>query len=223
MSFFNRATNAVETMGRNVSRAAKDNVEIMKCSSAIDNCEEKINNVYREIGKRYYNAAEEVSRETFQELFEEIRFIERQREELKSRLQLLKGVDICKKCGAEIKKGTIFCQWCGERVELPTVVLGGSNICQNCGAQLKGDEKFCASCGAEVKKIELVEAEFETSQFMRCSVCGEQIRETDLFCQYCGNPVKREMKNAEEYAGMIETIDRVNKNILTEDERRENE
>ena len=29
MNFFNRATNAVETMGKNVSKAAKDNMEIM--------------------------------------------------------------------------------------------------------------------------------------------------------------------------------------------------
>lgn len=42
MNFFNRATNAVETMGKNVSKAAKDNMEIMKCSSAIDSCKEKI-------------------------------------------------------------------------------------------------------------------------------------------------------------------------------------
>lgn len=42
MNFFNRATNAVEAMGKNVSKAAKDNVEIVRCSSAIDSCEEKI-------------------------------------------------------------------------------------------------------------------------------------------------------------------------------------
>ena len=42
MNFFDRATNAVETMGKNVSKVAKDNVEIVRCSSAIDSCEEKI-------------------------------------------------------------------------------------------------------------------------------------------------------------------------------------
>ena len=46
MNFFNRATNAVETMGKNVSKAAKDNMEIMKCSSAIDSCKEKIELIY---------------------------------------------------------------------------------------------------------------------------------------------------------------------------------
>lgn len=45
MNFFNRATNAVEAMGKNVSKAAKDNVEIVRCSSAIDSCEEKIKTV----------------------------------------------------------------------------------------------------------------------------------------------------------------------------------
>ena len=58
MNFFNRATNAVEAMGKNVSKAAKDNVEIVRCSSAIDSCEEKIKTAYMEIGKRYYNSEE---------------------------------------------------------------------------------------------------------------------------------------------------------------------
>ena len=72
MNFFNRATNAVETMGKNVSKAAKDNMEIMKCSSAIDSCKEKIELVYMEIGERYYNTEGEVSKEEFSDLFTEI-------------------------------------------------------------------------------------------------------------------------------------------------------
>lgn len=216
MAFFNRATNAVETMGRNVSRVAKDNMEIMKCSAAIESCEEKINHTYQEIGKRYYNTAGDVSREAFKDLFEEIQFNVRQRDELRSRLRTLKGVETCKKCGAEIKKGMKFCQWCGERVEQTPMALGGSDICPNCGTQLKGGERFCAFCGAE---IELIEPVYENSQSMRCSVCGEQLKDTDLFCQYCGNPVKREMKSAEGYADDMENIENINENIFTEDER----
>ncbi len=41
MGFFDRATKTVETMGKNVSKAAKDNMEIVKCSSAIESCDEK--------------------------------------------------------------------------------------------------------------------------------------------------------------------------------------
>lgn len=108
MSFFDRATRTVETVGKNVSKAAKDNMEIVKCSSAIDSCEENLKSIYAELGRRYYNAGEEVTREAFAELFDAIEKNEKEKKELKERLQILKGVEVCKKCGAGNKKGANF-------------------------------------------------------------------------------------------------------------------
>ncbi|MDO5808041.1 MAG: zinc ribbon domain-containing protein [Lachnospiraceae bacterium] len=196
MNFFDKATKTVETMGKNVSKAAKDNMEIVKCSSAIDACEEKLKSFYEELGRKYYNAKEDVTRDAFAEMFEAIQANEREKEELKARLHMLKGVETCKKCGAEIKKGTKFCQWCGEPVEQKIENTGAE--CPNCHAPLQGTEKFCAVCGAKIGQMQSESQ--ETENLRRCSGCGEILKETDVFCKYCGTPVPRPqmMKTADE-------------------------
>ena len=163
MGLFNRATNAVETMGKNVSKAAKDNVEIVRCSSAIDACEQKMKGIYEELGRCYYHAEPESGREKFPDLFVEIQENENQIRELKERLQILKGVEICKACGAELKKGTNFCQWCGARVEREAPKPAYAFTCPNCNSPLQGEEKFCAVCGAPVEQ-ELEKAKQEAME-----------------------------------------------------------
>ena len=194
MGLFNRATNAVEVMGKNVSKAAKDNMEIVRCSSAIDACEQKVKNVYEEIGKRYYYAESEVAREAFADLFAEIQDNENQIKALKDRLQVLKGVEICKECGAELKKGTNFCQWCGARVEREAPAPVYVFTCPNCNSPLKGEEKFCAVCGAPVEQ-ELEKAKQATMEpeekTLTCPKCGEVLKDTDAFCKNCGTPVNK--------------------------------
>lgn len=159
MNFFNKATNAVEAMGKNVSKAAKDNVEIVKCSSAIDSCEKKIKEVYTEIGDRYYNSDPDVSRDAFADLFEVVDANKKQIEELKERLQNLKGIVICKECGTELSKDAKFCRSCGAKIEQPVKpvqpdTLPASAICWNCHSPLTGNEKFCVACGAKIERPE---------------------------------------------------------------------
>ena len=198
MNFFNRATNAVETMGKNVSKAAKDNVEIVRCSSAIDSCKEKIESAYTEIGKRYYNSEEEPSKEMFSDLFDVVQSNQEQINELRNRLQKLKGIIICEVCGTELSKDAKFCRNCGWKVEYSDVVPVSTAICRNCHSPLTGNEKFCGVCGARVdeeeNKEELLETEDlqieQTDMSMTCPVCGEELKETDIFCKSCGTPIK---------------------------------
>ena len=161
MNFFNRATNAMETVSKNVSKAAKDNIEIVKCSAAVDTCESKIREIYTEIGKRYYKE-EGIEREAFQDLFEMVASNEKQIEELKERLQVLKGSEICPSCGAEVQKGTNFCKWCGARVEPVKMQPVSGKTCSVCHAPLTGEEAFCGSCGS---KVETAETEEEIKEF----------------------------------------------------------
>lgn len=192
MAFFDKAANAVENVGKNVSKAAKDNVEIMRYSSAIEACESRMNELYRELGKRYYYAEEEITREAFIDLFEEIQSKQNEINALKNKIQILKGVEYCKKCGAELKKGTRFCQMCGTAVEVPVP----KHLCKNCGAQLSGQEKFCAVCGSRVEQNlndqTVMDAEV-TEQPPVCTGCGERLMGTESFCKYCGTPVAPRM------------------------------
>lgn len=197
MAFFDRATNAVENVGKNVSKAAKDNVEIMRYSAEIEACESRMNELYREVGKRYYDAEEEITREAFIDLFEEIQSNQNQINALKNKIQILKGVDYCKNCGAELKKGMRFCQMCGVAVE----ISAPKNLCRNCGAQLSGQERFCAVCGSKVEQNlndQIVMDSEVTEQPPVCAGCGERLTGTESFCKYCGTPVTPRMLDTEE-------------------------
>lgn len=193
MNFFNKVTDAVGTMGKDVTKAAKDNVEIMKCSSAIDSREKEMESIYKEIGRRYYNSEGEVSKEAFADLFEAIRSEQSQIDELREKLQELKRTVICKECGAELPRDAKYCRNCGAKTENIIITPFSGETCSKCHSPLKGNEKFCAVCGTKVeheKKSEEQTTGIFTKQPLTCSVCGRELKDTDVYCKSCGNSVK---------------------------------
>lgn len=160
MSFFEKIITSGENVRKNMLHV---NPEIQKYSSAIAECENEMESVYTEIGKRYYNAKEEITREAFGDLFEIIENKQRQIEDLQNKIQILNNVEICKVCGTEIKKESNFCAHCGARVEREQLKKESVSTmkCWNCQSPLTGKEKFCSSCGA---KIEIEEAIVENAQ-----------------------------------------------------------
>lgn len=55
----------------------------------------------------------------------------------------LKTKKICKKCGKSLRKGAIYCSFCGEKVN-------GGKHCRECGARIKKKDNFCIKCGTEI-------------------------------------------------------------------------
>jgi ribosomal protein L40E len=47
--------------------------------------------------------------------------------------------EVCRRCGAELPGGAVFCPFCGRRAS--------PDRCRACGAELELDWRFCASCG----------------------------------------------------------------------------
>lgn len=54
----------------------------------------------------------------------------------------------CKKCGAELEDGVLFCRECGNKV-----VDNEVRICTECGAAVAGDAIFCPECGNRLDEI----------------------------------------------------------------------
>lgn len=54
----------------------------------------------------------------------------------------------CRKCGAELAEGVLFCRECGTKVE--TI----KRFCRECGAELNEGTNFCPNCGTKVEIIE---------------------------------------------------------------------
>lgn len=49
----------------------------------------------------------------------------------------------CKKCGAQLKPGSVFCHACGNKLAPDT--------CPNCGKEYDSDDAFCSGCGKALK------------------------------------------------------------------------
>ena len=132
---------------------------------------------------RQYNSEEEPSREMFADLYEIIQENQKQIEDLRNRLQELKGVIICKVCGTELSRDAKFCRNCGSHIEHIAEVPVSTAVCWNCHSPLTGNEKFCGSCGAKIEKE-------QPEKPLICPVCGGELKDTDVFCKLCGSPVK---------------------------------
>jgi uncharacterized Zn finger protein (UPF0148 family) len=52
----------------------------------------------------------------------------------------------CKKCGAEMKEGELFCTHCGAKWEVPEK----EDVCPQCGSVVKKGSLFCSFCGAKL-------------------------------------------------------------------------
>jgi len=53
---------------------------------------------------------------------------------------------LCKNCEKEIRDGSEFCKYCGQKVEKEAEFL----FCASCGKQIKNNSLFCKHCGASV-------------------------------------------------------------------------
>ncbi len=84
----------------------------------------------------------------------------------------------CKKCGALVKDGAVFCSTCGNR-------LDGKKKCPNCNNDIEENSVYCEFCGERVDGKSI------------CPSCGEVIE--GAFCSKCGTKRTND-RNIEEKA-----------------------
>ena len=115
MGFFDRVKGTVEEAGKNIPIVASDNIEIVKCSSAIKTCEEKIREIYTEIGERYYKSETDMTREDFPTYSKRFS-INRKKWPAEEPIVELEKPLICTACGEMLNEADAFCKNCGTPV-----------------------------------------------------------------------------------------------------------
>ena len=110
----------------------------------------------------------------------------------KYRIQDVKGMQRCPRCGAEISKEFAFCNFCGaaipvnERNEAPADGVQ----CPKCGAVVEKGMRFCTACGQEIPspddQMAPVDTAEQKSEEKKCPQCGAVIRDDSSFCSECG-------------------------------------
>lgn len=120
MDFFDDAVNKTKEVFDVVSKKTGEVINVGKIKYEIAALKSKAQKDYETLGKIYYNQLKqsgEVSADVA-ELFSAIEEKCERIEVLESAIKDLKNCVVCPKCGAEQDKSAIFCNVCGEKIEL---------------------------------------------------------------------------------------------------------
>ena len=153
MDFFNKIGNKVSSVASSATAKVKDIADTSSINRQIASNEAKMNNLFSEIGKIYYNKNKDNPTEEFAAAFKEIVAIQERIEIEKAQLQALKKTKTCTNCGNEIALGVAFCSNCGTKAPedpvAPTPAAPTSKVCPGCGKVEGPEVAFCSGCGCK--------------------------------------------------------------------------
>lgn len=201
MGFFDDIGKKVTDAGQKAMQKTQEISEVAHVNSLISQNENKINNVYYQIGKLFVSTYGDDCKPEFAAMVATVVELEQQNITYKKQIQDIKGIQHCEKCGAEVPKGVAFCSSCGAampKVDMPAV---DDNCvkCSNCGTMVKKGMRFCTACGQAMAYpvAALIDAETETASEVTkeaaietaervCAECGAKVSEDSVFCTECG-------------------------------------
>ena len=197
MGFLDSLSRKVSEAGQKTIEKTKEIADITRLNTMISEEQRVISTTYQKVGKAYVELHRDDPEEAFADMICAIITAEEKVQEYERRIQDIKGMQRCEKCGASVPSGAAFCSSCGATMpKIPPLVPGHFVQCQRCGAEVKEGTRFCTSCGApmhtesvipEIISEEQTEHPIEDiKQEKVCPTCGAQIEEDVMFCTECG-------------------------------------
>lgn len=113
MAFWDNLSKKASEAADKAAQQVKVLSETTKLNSAVSDEEKKISVNYSEIGKLYVSLHKDDCEEAFAEMIAAIVESEAKIAEYKEQIKVIKGVQVCEKCLAEMPRGTAFCSACG--------------------------------------------------------------------------------------------------------------
>lgn len=141
--------------GQEAAGKAKDLAEATRLQLAQQEQERKLEHLYTQLGKSFYEKTQVEEGSEFYELIQSITKIQEEIAASREQQMLLKGGVRCAFCGTLMEADAIFCPGCGTRRELPKepeVIVeteDGKVLCPGCGKQVER-KAFCAFCGTKL-------------------------------------------------------------------------
>ena len=77
---------------------------------------------------------------------------------------------ICSECSKENPAGTIFCMFCGKRLQK-------QKFCSKCGKECNSETLFCSGCGNKLSE----DVQPQNFSFF-CSGCGQKLEADESLC-----------------------------------------
>ncbi len=156
MAFFEDIGKRITDVSQATIQKAKDTTETMRYSSLIADEEKSIRSLYIQLGELYYKENKDHAAGEYASIVDEINTAHSHIDEYNKKIDEIKNMGKCPKCGAAIASDDIFCASCGTKIERKTVE---ENVCAKCGKPLNEDAAFCIYCGTKIEAAEVSRAE----------------------------------------------------------------
>ena len=114
MGLFDKMSGAASDVSRNISAKQKNMSEQSNLKRKILYEEERIVEIFEEIGRTYYK--DPANKKELDPLVEDIDTRKRRIKKMKFELQTKKGFKVCPNCQAEVQEKFLFCSVCGAKL-----------------------------------------------------------------------------------------------------------
>lgn len=174
MAFLDELGKKITQGGQGVVQKTKGIADSAKLSAQISAEERRINTLYGQLGKEYYDVMMAMSEmpsteECVSQLLEKTGSLCANITSSKKRIAayqtemnhaLQGGGKICPACGSKNQVDNVFCEECGHRMNIAANEQNNSAVqsfeqenlfCQNCGAKLPIGSQFCMDCGTKIE------------------------------------------------------------------------
>lgn len=146
MAFLDEIGKKISQTGQDMVQKTKDTAETMKLSGAISDEEKRIQNLYTEIGQRYFELHADSYEPELEELVLSIKEANTKIDAYNEQIKRLKGIVRCPNCGSALADGMAFCTNCGTKAESAPA----PRTCPNCGNVVPEGMAFCTGCGTKL-------------------------------------------------------------------------
>lgn len=192
MAFFEDLGKKITQTSQGVVQKTKDTAEVIKLNGMISDEEKRINNLYNQIGKRYFEIHSDSCEQALESIVLEIKEAQKKIDDYSEQVKKLKGIVRCSNCGGDVQYGSPFCSTCGSRMETPNAQtnINDANVkrCTACGSPIANGCAFCTHCGTKVEEPPIVKTEPETQPVTAkvCPNCNTEVDNDSAFCMNCG-------------------------------------
>jgi hypothetical protein len=142
MAFIDDVSKTITDFSQAAIRKTKDIAELMKLNSEVSSQEYIINDMYRQIGKLYYESNKESHDDVYSEFFENIGKSTETIKIAREKIKIIKDYKVSKK--------TENSACCEDPAEAVDVEYHEVNFCPKCGCKSIEGMNYCAKCGCSL-------------------------------------------------------------------------
>jgi len=153
---FDKLGEKITNKGSQIKQQTKNITDTVRFNGLISDEEKRVEAYYTQTGKIYYENFARGPDPLFVDLVAKINESKSRIADYSQQIKLIKGVNNCTNCGAEVSNNTPFCGNCGASMIVTTAPISNDDEkrCENCGAALNEDLAFCTNCGQKIARGE---------------------------------------------------------------------